>query len=1231
MGADQSTDWSYCDDAVSNETLNTTLATGSYPGYGLMDAGYISLGSLVVLLLVWWFVHKAASRATSQSVGLATRGSVSMRRRESKYETSENFNSLIEEGDNNIKQTGYKESTLGRWIFYVLLFVIFYANLLTHVFWIDDTITVDFFFPDHVTRQILYLVWWHISLVLVVILRVCFDQVRNFFRIECPLDEATHVLIWEPAEDLGDFSSTGWIRDALIWIENMSKRVRPKRGTYHTKVVGGVDQPTFEHHLHRYVYSHEQSRYVNYNFQVGSQMKDFAALQGLDMEAVSKRLEKSGPNSITIPIPTILTAIRDEFFQFFYIYQYFLLNVFFNSYYVKVGSMFLCIVLISGGIQVYLKRKSQQQVAAMVVNRPSVICKRENKWRYIRSHDLVPGDLVGVDNGMIPCDLVLIQGSAVVDESMLTGESMPVAKAPVESTSNKIYDPVHGKKHTLYCGTLVLGSDETTEDITIGSEAKTPDVVAVVNKTGVNTSKGDLISGILNPSQIRFKFDEHLQIVMMILSVYAVAVFFCTMIQMGLVGTADGWFYGMYRVVTVIPILLPTVFVVAASRGAKQLKDVDIFCTNPSRIMMAGKVRVWCFDKTGTLTRPGLDFVGAQPVIEAKESSFGKVSDNASSWPDVLQVATATAHELTESNGRFVGNSVDLKMFAGSGWNLGPGPQGKPAANSENADTIAAMEHDNNWVHKDGKQMCVLKRFQFDHARMTMSSVVLEHKTGRTMVFVKGAYERISGLCSNAVPADYEAVTQALARSGNYVLGMSFKELEPGVDVGNLDRDELESGLTCVGLIIFRNVPKEDTKEAIEGLRAGQVRPVMITGDNELTGVHIAKECSLISSDIPDTSILTGRLNNSQQVEWVDETGKSQELPEITASSKLELAMTGEAFRHLKAQDKFTPDVLNCCRVFARMKPQDKVDCVYLFMKLGIVGMCGDGGNDCGALRAAHVGVALSDAEASIVSPFSSKNPSIHSVLDVLRFGRATLASSFATYKCMILWGQLCTTLALFKNHFFISMVEINWIVVDAALCIALSSALTLSMPSDKLSDRRPTISLLGASTLASCLGLIFINFCFILLTFILLTGQDWYVAFDASLYQAYMWWELADNYEAAMMFLLMLSQINNTAAVFNFGDVFRKAWCYNWVLILVWASFNVLTFVLVLMPNNSFVCMFKVNCGCTYFEPAWRSTVVLLIVLNAVAVVLWERFVILGPVADYFRNQKPRSRYIRL
>ena len=113
----------------------------------------------------------------------------------------------------------------------------------------------------------------------------------------------------------------------------------------------------------------------------------------------------------------------------------------------------------------------------------------------------------------------------------------------------------------------------------------------------------------------------------------------------------------------------------------------------------------------------------------------------------------------------------------------------------------------------------------------------------------------------------------------------------------------------------------------------------------------------------------------------------------------VELAVTGAAFDVLVESGEDMEVLLLKTRIFARMSPEGKVKAVQMHIEKGlIVGMCGDGGNDCGALRAAHAGIALSEAEASVVSPFTSKTKSIASVVDLLKEGRASLVTSFAGY-----------------------------------------------------------------------------------------------------------------------------------------------------------------------------------------------------------------------------------------
>jgi cation-transporting ATPase 13A3/4/5 len=277
-------------------------------------------------------------------------------------------------------------------------------------------------------------------------------------------------------------------------------------------------------------------------------------------------------------------------------------------------------------------------------------------------------------------------------------------------------------------------------------------------------------------------------------------------------------------------------------------------------------------------------------------------------------------------------------------------------------------------------------------------------------VFLKGSFEKVKLLSAkDSIPVNYDLVSSDYAQRGCYVLALAHRdigEIEKDVtieQVKNMSRDELETGCNFIGFVLFRNMLKEDTNDAILQLKEGDVRTVMITGDTALTGIYIARQCGMID---PGQDIFLGDLVHNQMVWHNIDTGN--EVNDINAilnqntcedyKKRIELALTGCAFEFLVAQNLIGSYLLYT-RVFARMTPNNKVQCVQLHMEKGVTAMCGDGGNDCGALRAAHVGMALSEAEASMVSPFSTGNRTVMQCVELLKQGRAALATSFANYK----------------------------------------------------------------------------------------------------------------------------------------------------------------------------------------------------------------------------------------
>ncbi|KAF1773495.1 P-type ATPase, cytoplasmic domain N [Phytophthora cactorum] len=474
-----------------------------------------------------------------------------------------------------------------------------------------------------------------------------------------------------------------------------------------------------------------------------------------------------------------------------------------------------------------------------------------------------------------------------------------------------------------------------------------------------------------------------------------------------------------------------------------------------------------------------------------------------------------------------------------------------------------------------GDEFEFIKRFDFDHHRMSMSVVLSK---------------------PDSVPSEYKDVADTLAKNGCYVLGLSYRELPSNWSNQKIDeflsnRDKVDENLSLLGLILFRNELKEDTSDAIKLLKKGDIRVVMITGDNAMCGCYIARNSGMVS---PNSRVIladierTGSGVNTRlgEVEWRDvDSGvilDYQTVKNMTTNGEdVELAVTGAAFNRLKDLGEMN-QLLFHVRIFSRMTPDDKVECVKMHMEAGAVtGMCGDGGNDCGALRIAHAGIALSDADASVVSPFTSKSKTIHSVVDICREGRCSLATSFASVKFLTMYGVIASTLRLFQWYNATILSEWCFILADGFTLVGLSYVITLSQPLPDLKDQRPTSSLIGPSTLLSILGQVTINVIFLVSGMYMLTSQRWYCPFSPDNIDLAKWWLLSDNHLATTLFFTIITQQQLAAWRYQCGG----------------------------LPDIPMPLAFRVQ----YF---------MLLAGNVIAAILFEYFVVLGPVRGWVRRK---------
>jgi len=807
------------------------------------------------------------------------------------------------------------------------------------------------------------------------------------------------------------------------------------------------------------------------------------------------------------------------------------------------------IVLVGGVVVAAFEYENETSLFKLSQVSGVVTVLRDDQFQYLEQDNLVPGDIVVLKPGVTYCDMVLLQGShIVVDESALTGESAPVSKAAIDAQDDTkaTYNTTTHKRQTILAGTTIV---ECLNDNHFG----------LVMKTGSYTSRGELVRDMITFQRHKFKFDIEVQLVVCILATYGIIAFILTGFVLIIDSWIYGWFYGIYVLAAIISALLPTVFVVSVGVAQKRLIKRHIACIKPENILVAGKVNVAFFDKTGTLTKQGLEFLSAR----GQDGSLIKQRTHSSAG--LLTTGMACCHTLVVTcEGILIGNNLDKIMFEATGAKM---------------ESPSDVEQDIILVTKfDGEIFTVIKRFDFDHERMTQS-VIVQNQNGQLFAFVKGSAESIKSIChQDSLPLNFDTTVENDAREGIYQISMAAKE----IDSPQISRSVLECGLTFLGFIDFKNMLRAETSEVLRQLEDSKVRCVMVTGDSILTGIHVAKECSLIKCK---KVLIAMSIDEEGDIIWVDELDNATPPPRLE-SRNLEdysLAMSGAVWDHILSSDYCKAlELIEHVSVFGRCTPGNKVSLISAMNSKGyITSMCGDGGNDCGALKTAHVGIALSDAEASMVASFTSIDKAISSVIEVLKEGRCALASAFASYKYMIMYGQVEAINQMVTAYFQVTFAQWNWVFMDGFWVVSMAFSLPLAKAAAKLSVERPTASLLGPHTMFSACGVLALNFVFMVISLVALFHQGWYQCRKWDSTDVSDTNVIGDNYEAQTLFIVTGYQYISSAMAFNFGYTFRSSWITNYVFVILALGWTIIQFYITLVPGN-LSCFFRVNCANT-------------------------------------------------
>ncbi|XP_018422450.1 PREDICTED: probable cation-transporting ATPase 13A4 [Nanorana parkeri] len=932
---------------------------------------------------------------------------------------------------------------------------------------------------------------------------------------------------------------------------------------------------------------------------------------GLCSKEQNARQQLCGPNTIEVKITPIWKLIFKEILNPFYCFEVYSLCTWLATGYIEYSMAILIMTILSVLATIYLLRMQSVKLHHMVESHNNVmvsVLQRNGEVEEVQSKCLVPGDVIILSEKkfFLPCDAILISGGCVVNEGMLTGESVPVTKVPLPNVDNGIpwitYTGENCRGHILYCGTEVVKTKLPADGM----------VKAVVLQTGFNTAKGDLVRSIIYPKPVHFKLHrEVLKVLFGLIGLSITGVIYTVAVYSLSGATARELVIMTLIMATVaIPVSLPPALTICTLCCQARLKKQGIFCISPQRIILCGQLNVICFDKTGTLTEDGLDLWGIIPSDRGRfQETFHVTSGCTLPW-STLTGAMASCHSLVLLDGKVHGDPLDIKMFEGTGWvistknNLQNELNEIKADNSSRLYTMVTPGPEAQCVSVKG--LSILHQLPFCSSLQRMSVITKVVGEPKFLVFLKGAPEVIVKFCKeDTVPINFLFLLNQYTVQGFRVIGMAYKNLEMNEDVKveMLKKEEVEHDLCFLGFLIMENRPKPETKPVLQELKSANIRTIMVTGDNLQTACTVG----LSSGMVPDASTLRlldacepergssasftcqsfersrdelhkeNASDNKNSVKHLVAT-TTENICNFNGSAwKYHYAMSGKTYDIMKQHfPSLIPDILLNSTIFARMTPKQKTRIIEDLQRINYyVGMCGDGANDCGALKIAHAGISLSNLEASVASPFTSKIPNIECVPKLLKEGRNALVTSICLFKYLIMYTLIeliCMMLLFWKKTL---LGNYHYLMQDIAITVTVILTMSLTGPAPKLAPYRHAVSLMSPPLLLSVTLHTIFTIVIQTSAFFLVQQQPWYNETDVFSAcdhhnQSYVNHTMIAHYGQSQNFLTTtlwpVTGINLIIVEFVFckGKPFRKPIYTNYVLcILILAQLGAFLFML--------------------------------------------------------------------
>jgi Ca2+-transporting ATPase len=462
---------------------------------------------------------------------------------------------------------------------------------------------------------------------------------------------------------------------------------------------------------------------------------------------------------------------------------------------IQEGFMLLGFVFFIMGIEFYQERKTEKALDALKeLSSPRARVIRDGYEVKIPSREVVKGDLIVLAEGeRVSADAVLIHSINIqVDESLLTGESVPVRKVEWDE-KEELTEPGGDDMPFMFSGTMVVQGNGFARVTSTGPNTEIGKIGKALNEVKEEPTKLKLELGTLV---------KNLAMVGALLCTLVVVVFFLTRGNL-----LNGFLAGLTLAMAVLPEEFPVILTVFMALGAWRISKQRVLARKPAVIETLGSATVLCTDKTGTLTQNRMTV----NTLYNKEEFLDTIKMG--EFPEGF-------HEI-----------IEYGILSS---------QTKPNDPMEKAICILGEKKLQNTehLHHDWE---MIREYSLSKELLAMSRVFIDKASGERVIAAKGAPESIFDLCHLKDAQKYEEAIQSMASRGLRVLGVAKAKISNE----NLPDIQHDFDFKFIGLIGLSDPIRPEVKDAVQECYKAGIRVIMITGDYPVTAQNIGKDIGL--------------------------------------------------------------------------------------------------------------------------------------------------------------------------------------------------------------------------------------------------------------------------------------------------------------------------------------------------------------------------------------------------